>query len=341
MTLQELHSAVAKKKFEPMYFFHGAEDFLIDEGVRLIVDHALDPSMRSFNLDVLYGGKTDAREVVAHASAFPMMSDRRIVVVREFEKLVVSESSKEILSAYIQRPLESTVFVMVALQADLRRKPFTDLRKRAATIECKPLWDNQVHGWIADRIRQMGKTANPEACRLLQAYAGNSLRVLQSELEKLFTYVSDRKTITPEDIAAVVGASKGYTVFDLQNAIGAKDMRTATRILERMLQGGQSPQMIIVMLTRFFTQLWKLHELRRRKAPESEIAGQLGVNPYYVKEYLSFQQRFTESEVELAFRALLEADTVLKTTSRDAKIVLDLVLHSFIRGKRKEEPVEA
>ena len=281
---------------------------------------------------MLYGSKTDAKSALSIASSFPMMSQRRVVVVKEFEKLSAGETSKELLSAYIQRPLESTCLILISPGPDFRRKPFTDLKKHADVVECRPLYDNQISGWILERIRQKGKKTDLDACQLLQAYAGNSLRSILNEIEKLLIFVGDRDSITAEDVGQVVGATRGFTVFDLQNAIGKKDMREAVKILERMLELGENHQLIIVMLTRFFHQLWKISELSARHLSEREMAGELKVHPFYLKQYLSFGQNFSVGHIEASFKALLEADVELKSSSRDPRIVLDLLLYSLIRG---------
>jgi DNA polymerase-3 subunit delta len=231
--------------------------------------------------------------------------------------------------------------VLVSLEPDFRKKPFTDLKKRAELVECKPLYDNQVPVWIADRIRNQGREASAEACRLIQAYVGNSLRSLQNELDKLYVFMGERKKIALEDIAAVVGATKGFTVFELQNSIGRKDPKDAIKILERMLEVGQSPQMIISMLTRFFTQLWKLTDLRSRRLPESDIAREIGVSPYFVKQIIEFRSNFDIRQIEENFKLLLEADTVLKSTSRDPRLVLDLLVLSLISPNVESPSVSA
>jgi len=331
MTFLEFQQSAKSNRFAPISLFYGEEDFLIDEGVQLIIGKTLDDGNKGFNLDVVYGSKVEAKDVVAHASSFPMMSGKRVVVVKEFEKLATTDTAKEIIGAYINNPLESTVLVLVSLDPDFRRKPFTDLKKKAVLVECKPLYDNQVPGWIAERVRQQGREANAEACRLIQAYVGNSLRSLQNELDKLYVFLGDRKKISAEDVAAVVGATKGYTVFELQNAIGRRDAKDAIKILERMLESGQSPQMIIVMLTRFFTQLWKLTDVRARRVSEQEIAREIGVHLYFVKQYLEFRTNFDVSQIEQNFKSLLEADTTLKSTSRDPRLVLDLLIVSLLQ----------
>jgi DNA polymerase-3 subunit delta len=339
MTHHELQDAVARHRFSPVYLFHGAEDLLIDEGIQLIINAALDAGTKGFNLDIVYGSKAEAKDVVAHAASFPMMSERRVVVVKEFEKLVAAESEKEIFLAYLDRPLASTSLILVTTKPDFRKKPFTDLKKKAEVIECSPLFDNQIPSWIAGRVATLGKKISPEASRLLHGYVGNSLRALQNEIDKLFIYIGEQRQLEAEDVAAVVGASKGFTIFELQNAIGRKDLKEALKILERMLELGESPQLIIVMLTRFFTQLWKLSELRRRRASEQEMSAAVGIRPYFLKQYLEFSANYTVEHIEQNFRALLEADVTLKSTSRDSHLVLDLLLYSLARGTSIHEPV--
>ncbi|HTP79588.1 MAG TPA: DNA polymerase III subunit delta [Bacteroidota bacterium] len=318
--------------FAPVYLFYGEEDFLIQEAVETIVRTTLDDGTKGFNLDIVYGSQVDAQEVVAHANSFPMMSAKRVVVVREFEKLVTTDAAKECVTSYIQRPLESTLLILVADAPDFRRKPFNELRKKAEVVFCPSLYDNQVPGWISNRIQERGKTADLDACRLLHAYVGTSLRSLQNEIDKLFIFVGDRPQISPDDVTAVVGATKGFTIFDLQNAIGRKDSKEATVVLERMMELGESPQMMIVMLTRFFLHLYKLSELRQRGATENEMAGELRISPYFVKSYLDFSTRFTVGQIEHSLSALAATDANLKSSSVDPLLALEVLLHALVRG---------
>lgn len=341
MTYAEFHKTISSKKFAPIYLFYGEEDFLIDECVQAIIEKALDPDMKGFNLDVVYGSKVEAKDVIAHAASFPMTSERRVVVVKEFEKLVSSETAKEIVTDYINRPLESTCLALISLEPDFRKKPFTDLKKKAELIECKPLWDNEVPSWVANRVHKLGKEVNPEACRLLHAYVGNSLRSLQNEIDKLFIFVGEKKQIAPEDVTTVVGATKGYTIFELQNAIGRKDTKEAVKILEKMLEGGQSPQMIIVMLTRFFNQLWKMTDLKLKRRGDADVAKEIGVSPYFLKQYIEFSSHFTLDQIERNFKALLDADTILKTSSRDSHLVLDLLIITLVSASHETEQILA
>ena len=331
--------ATKGKKYEPMYLFIGTEDFLSEECVERIIKDLLTTETKAFNLDVVYGSKADASQVMAHAASFPMMSERRVVVIKEFDKLLTSDSVKELVSAYVARPLESTCLALLAEKPDFRTKPFTDLKKYGTVFSFTPLYDNQIPAWITARCKNMGKEVDIETCRLMQAYVGNSLRTIQNELEKLFTYIGERKRVTPEDIADVVGVSRGYTVFDLQNAIGKKNIGEALRIVKRMIETGEAPQLSIVMLTRYFNLVWKVQDMLKYGASDTEVIAATRISPFYFKDYAEAARRFSSSQIENAFSILLDADLQLKSTSPDPNHLMEMLVYSLITDIRSAEKV--
>ena len=332
---------VKGKKYAPVYLFIGEEDFLVEECVDRIIRELLTTDTKAFNLDIVYGSKADAREVIAHAASFPMMSDRRVVVVKEFDKLLLGDTAMEIISAYIAHPLDSTCFVLLAEKPDFRTKPFIDLKKSEIVFAFNPLYDNQVPTWISERCKKMGKDVDLEACRLLQAYIGNSLRTIQNELDKLFTYLGDRTRVTLEDVADVVGVSRGFTVFDLQNAIGKKNMSEAMRIVKRMIETGETPQLSIVMLTRYFNLIWKVHDMLKHNESETEIIAATKISPYYFKDYAEAARRFSSSHIENSFGVLLDADVQLKSTSPDPSHLMEMLVYTLIADRKSVETISS
>ncbi|MGD1045656.1 MAG: DNA polymerase III subunit delta [Bacteroidota bacterium] len=327
------------KKYAQVYLLIGEEDFFSEECVNRVIRDLLTADTKAFNLDVVYGSKADASQVMAHAASFPMMSDRRVVVIKEFDKLLSGDSVKELVSAYIARPLESTCLVLLAEKPDFRTKPFIDLKKSGAVFSFNPLYDNQIPAWIAARCKTMGKEADIEACRLMQAYIGNSLRAIQNELDKLFTYLGERMRVTPEDVADVVGVSRGFTVFDLQNAIGKKNIGEAMRIVKRMIETGEAPQLSIVMLTRYFHLVWKVQDMLRHNASEAEVLAATRISPYYFKDYAEAARRFSSSQIENSFGILLDADVQLKSTSPDPYHLMEMLVYSLIHDSKSAETV--
>ncbi len=323
-TYDDLQNLLASGKLSPVYLLHGEEDFLVEEATRSVVAAAVPRDAQEFNLDILRGEESDARDIVARASSFPMMAERRAVVVQSVEKL--SARDLEILGNYIEQPLKSTCLVLTGGKIDTRKRPFTIVKRTGVAVEFKPLYDDRVPAWITGRVKKQEHEITQDACRLLAAYVGTSLRELQNELDKIYIYLGSRTSITVDDITAVVGMSKELSIFELQKAIGARDLRRSCEIMERMLDTGANVPFIIIMLTGYFSTLYRLCDLRRRNVPQQEMAAEARVSPFFLREYLDALVRFPVHEIERAFELLVGADEESKTSSADPKQVMQLVL---------------
>jgi DNA polymerase-3 subunit delta len=338
LTYDALRESLASRRFATLYLFHGEEDFLLEKAVEAVLDASLAVAEREFNLDVLRAGDTDVRDIVARASAFPMMAERRVVLVREAEKITGKDA--DIFCAYAEHPSPTTVMVVVTAKADFRRKPFTVLKRTGVVLECKRLWENQMPGWIAGRARARGRELEPDAVKLLCAYVGASLRETENEIEKLVIYAGDRTTLSADDIAAVVGISKEFSVFELQRAVGARNLPRSAVIMQRMLEVGESVPFIVVMLTNYFVALWKLRELRRPGIVEADQAAGAKIPAFALREYAEALRRYSAAEVERAFILLASADEQIKTTSADHGRIMLTLLVQLMGGEHVTDTVE-
>lgn len=331
-TYTEYRDRIRTRSFAPVILLYGEEDLLLDECIEDLISNSLDEAARSFDLDVVDGSRAEIRDVLTLVASYPMMSERRVVIVRDAEKLLSEQPALERFLDYLRRPVDTTVFLLTVGKLDRRLKLFKALQETADVVAFPRLYDNQVPDWIASRFEKAGRHAEDEACRLLQAYAGNGLRTVDQEIQKLLLFVGDRKEITVEDVGAAVGASRGYTVFDLQNAIGRRDLAEATRILKRMLEMGEYPSLIVSLLSRYFMTLWKVAELKQKRASDSQIASELRMKPFQLRQMLQCAGRFTPEEIERAFDVLYSTDLQLKTSAIDPHVGLDVLVYSLIKS---------
>lgn len=320
---------IKKHKFAPLYFFYGEEDFLIEEVADALIAHAVDPTTRQFNLDIVYGSDVDGKDIVARASSFPMMGERRVVIVRDFERATELDP----LLPYIEHPSPSTSLFFSAAKVDLRKKVFAHLKKYAVGGEAAPLREYEIPSWIQRRAVTMGKKIAPEAAEILHGYVGTSLRELNNELEKLLIAIGTKTVIETSDVQSVVGMSREFSVFELTHAVGEKNLSKALSICARMLQVGEAPVGIVAMLTRHFGILWRVHQLNAERKTPAEMAKAVGVHPYFFKEYLEDVKRYSRTAVEDALLALTRADERLKTSSGDSHVIMDVLLYE-ITGSR-------
>ncbi|MGA9119525.1 MAG: DNA polymerase III subunit delta [Bacteroidota bacterium] len=308
----------------PVYLLHGEEDLLREEALKAIVDVAVPAEHRSFNLDVVQASDTDIRDILGKASAFPLMADRRAVVIRDVEKF--GKDDLELLTSYVENPLESSVLILTSPKVDLRKKPFAGIHGAGHAFEFTAPKESELPRWIAKRVSSKGCGIDDEAARLLASFAGKSLRDLDQELEKIILYCGDRKVITPDDVSAVAGVSKEYNIWELQHAIAVGDRPRALTILTRMVEDGNGAPYFVVMLTSFFTMMRRLHDMRRRGLTNQDIAAELQRNPWTLRDQFEALGRYSAFDTERALGLLLAVDDQTKSGGDDLTLLQTLIV---------------
>jgi DNA polymerase-3 subunit delta len=330
-----LHAALKQRVFDPVYFFFGEDDFLKDARLRELVEAAVDPATRDFNLELRRGPELDAEAMDSLLSTPPMLAERRVVVVRDVDKL--KKDARKMLDRYLERPAADTVLVLVAPAGAKADKPLAD---RSTPVEFAPLTADRVIKWISHQATTvLGRAITPDAVTLLVEAVGTDLAQLAVELEKLASYASER--IDESAVAAVVGVRRGESVGSLLDAIAAKDAAAALALVPGVLQQPKTTAVSIVMgLT---TQTLAL--AYGAAARDSGVAPRTLFNEYMslLKETGAFPgrpwaeavtawtrntDRWTSAELDRALAALLAADAALKETriSSDEQLLTSLVL---------------
>ncbi len=326
----------------PVYFLFGEEEFLIEEALHSLLSVAVDKSTSSFNYDQFHGTEIQLRDVVERATAYPMMAERRVVVLRDVDRAIGSRKGDDGSGFldYLASPSETTTLILTATTDAFLGKgkakpkaPYDRIVDGSMAVRFKKLYDRELPSWVTGRIAGRGKKISPEAVEMFVGYVGASLRTLNNEIEKLFTFVEDRPQITLEDVQAVVGASRTWNIFELQKALGEKKLELSVEIAERMLIAGEAPQLILTMLTRYFTILWRLLEIRTRHRDQKEMAREVGISSFFINEYLSALSRYGLPGIRVAFEALLGADLALKTSRISHSILMQMLLVSIVQGE--------
>ncbi|MEZ4702313.1 MAG: DNA polymerase III subunit delta [Rhodothermales bacterium] len=337
-TYEQLDTAFRHRNFKPLYFIYGDERFLMDELQRQLIANSLEEHERAFNLDIVYGNDTDAPSVLALCASYPVMAERRVVIVREFDQLKESQR----FAAYAEHPNPTAIVLLLCgKKPNLSAHPYRGLKAHAEWAEIKPLYDNQMPGWLQKQVQARGYTITPEAVHMLADYIGVNLQAAVVEIDKLITYAGDRKAITGDDVVRASGQTREFNVFELQRAIGEYRYSDALRTAERLLRQASNQRgealMIVSVLTSYFTKLWKLHGIQGRGITDKEIAARVGISPYFIKEYQQVIRHFNRYAVERAFASLLAADYELKGGSgRDERLVLALLMRRLA-----QRPAEA
>ncbi len=284
VTYEEIISDLNKRIFKPVYFLAGEEPYYIDLITDYIEEHVLEEAEKSFNQAVYYGEDTSVTSIIETARRFPMMSTHQVIIVKEAQSLKKIED----LIIYVDKPLLSTILVINYKYKilDKRTKLFKALDSQGLYFESSRLRDYQVPAWIEKYLMTKGIKADPSASAMLTEFLGTDLHKIVNELEKLIITLPEGKpVITAPLIEKNIGISKDYNNFELQKAVGEKNILKAGMIVNHFANNPRDNPITlsIASLFSYFTKLLTYHYLTDKS--KNNVAAVLKVNPYFVKDY--------------------------------------------------------
>jgi DNA polymerase-3 subunit delta len=232
--------SAAFKRGEPhaAYYIYGSEDVLKDDAIRYILELALDPSMRDFNLDKVSAGTLDPEAVEALCTTLPMMAARRVVIIRDVEQWKRRTRGRSAVLRYLEHPSPETVLILV--QGAGEEKPDKDLLKRAEPIACAMENGADARRWLDRKAAERGLAFEDGAVDHLMTVTGTSLSAMNIELEKLASLPAGT-AITVKQVEDLVGVRHGETPLDWRAAVLEDDPARALQLLPNVLsQSGVS-----------------------------------------------------------------------------------------------------
>ena len=337
-SLDALFRALAKGDLAPVYYLHGPEEILKDEAVRAILDRALDPSVRDFNLDQRSVTQLDPDDVFALCTTLPMMADRRAVVLRDVEAIRRKPRLRTALLRYLERPAPETVLVLV--QGSGEDGEDRDVTRAAVTVSADPLPADRVRKWLERRAGALGVALEEPAAKHLLEAVGGELAPLAAELEKLAA-LGGGAPLTAGQVGDVVGVRHGQTVFDWRDAVMEDRTGPAVALLGPLLdQPGASGVKLVTLLgtTLLGVGIARSHYDRKLRGRALEDAVFEAIRRNRVFGLLSWGEEKTRwvrwapnwpaPRLRDAVRSALAADRALKgtTISDERAILTELVL---------------
>lgn len=336
MTFTQIIADLKAGKYAPVYFLHGDESYYIDKISAYIQEHVLDESEKAFNQHVVYGKDVDKPALIALARRYPMMAERQVVIVREAQDIKnlvpksEGEKDKDVLLEYITNPVPSTVLVFAHKYKtlDKRTKLAKAIEKNAILFESKKLYDNKIPDWITDYVHSRKYKINPRNSVMLSEFLGNDLTLVSNELEKIMLNINPGSEITDSQIEMYIGVSKEYNNFELQNALGNKDVLKANRIINYFADNPKNNPLIVTLGTLFsyFTKILVYHTLKEKT--RVSVASSLGINPYFADEYINAAKRYPREKVHFIISELHQYDLKSKgvdSNTEDGELLKELV----------------
>lgn len=308
----------------------GEEPYYIDQLSTYIEKNVLTEEEKGFNQMVLYGRDISVEDIVANAKRYPMMADHQVVIVKEAQDL---SRSIENLADYAKQPQPSTILVInyKYKTIDKRKTLYKTLQKTGVVFESKKLYENKVADWIRRVLAGQNYTIVPKAAQMLVEFLGNDLSKINNELDKLKIILPEGTQITPQHIEENIGISKDFNNFELRRAIGERDEVKVQRIIKYFADNPKDNPMVVTvsLLFGFFSQLLHFHGLHDR-SPRN-VASALGVNPFFVNEYITAAHNYPMKKVSAVIATLREFDVKSKGVGANSVAQGDLLKEMMVK----------
>jgi len=292
MDYPQIIKELKDKKYAPVYFLEGEEPYFMDQISHFILEHVLSEEEKGFNQSILYGKDLSIDAIMTAAKRFPMMAERQVVVIREAQNI----RNIEDLAIYVENPMRSTILVVnyKYKTIDKRKKLYKAVQKNGIYLESKSLYESNIPNWITNYLKEKNLGIDPRAAQMITDFVGSDLQRIVNELEKVTISMVPGTSILPEDVEKNIGISKDFNMFELQKALGNKDILKSNLIVNYFIDNEKQNPLpaILGMLVGFFRKILVYHSVEN-KSDRNHMAQKLGVNPYFINDYINAGRNYT------------------------------------------------
>ncbi len=322
LTLKQLDQQLSSGKVDSLYFIMGPELFLVKEALRLLRSCVFtEVEDREFNDETLTGGITSASKLRVAVETAPVFCNKRLVV---YEKAhLLTESDGKIIEPIITKPVTTCVLVFVCSEGDKRKKMIKRLMSACTVISAQTPKESQWRTWIEWMGKKNNLALSPLVVDLLQQQVACNLMSLQSEIQKIKSFVGDKKQVSVEDVLNVISRVRPENIFALSRAIGKRKVHSALLCWSKLLEDNQNEIGALALIVRHIRILARIKAGQKKACSRQELCGLAGVPSFTIQDYMKEADLWTEQSIMSTLQVLSDTDRALKSFSIPPAILLE------------------
>ncbi len=323
LTRTELERSL-REPLRPLYLLLGPEIYLRRVAAQAITEAALSRTLlREFNECSFSLLSDPVQSAIAAAEQLPMMSDMRVVRIRDFAKL--RETDEDVLIHYLTNPSPSTVMIFTADELDKRKKSSKVLLDVCTVVEFSPLKDAEAKAWAKTRLKELKITADDQVLSEIIRLVGTDVQTLFNELDKLASAAAATGRITPDLVDQLIGRTRELSNFELGDHLLAGNRKRALETLHRLLEDGAEPVMLVGLIAGNYHRLALGKSLLARGGRE-EVFRNISLPPFKRDSYISTLQRSTAAKIARGIQLTAATDLAIKTSQATPRLQLELLV---------------
>ena len=329
--MRNLIEDIKKKEFQNVYLLYGEETYLKRQYKKKLQEAILGPD-DTMNLNIFIGKGIDTKAVIDQAETMPFFADHRVILI---EDSGFFKASNEELVKYLKEVPKETVFVFVEDEVDKRGKMYKAVKNTGSVVEFARQDEKTLMKWILGILNKDEKKITQPTMELFLEKTGTDMENIVQELEKLLCYTMGRNVIEQEDILEITAERTVNKIFDMIRAIAEKRQKEALDFYYDLLALKEPPMRILFLLARQFHLLMQIGELYRQGYDQKQIAEQVGLQSFVVRNYIRQLSFFSKEELENAVKDCVQTEEAVKTGKIQDVLSVELLIMKYSGKKEK------
>ena len=325
------HSILSFKKYlerplrDNLFVIHGEERFFHDQLLQNIENAVFtNKADKDLNYHLYYGTEISLSDLLSTCLSYPMLSDRKLVVVKEFDKLQITD--QESFQKYLDNPQSTTILVLLAERFN-RTKLYLNILQKSVVIKCKKMSETEIFQWTTAKLNETNIKADKETISFLVENTGTNLLRLSLEIEKIISFLEHGQSLTLDLISQITGFAREVNIFNFQKVLATKNLKSSLKIGSHLLEQGEFLAGILPAIFTFFRRMWVVKELIQKNYTQNQILDLLQGHPYAYRDIFANLNKFEIQHIELIFCKLLEAEVQLKTSQKSQESILTILCY--------------
>ena len=320
--MEKLAAELKNRTFRRVYLFYGEEKYLIRQYQSRLIETVLGDNA-GMNLSVFEGKNADPKEIMSQAQTMPFFAEYRVILVQEsgFYK-----KTPEGMAEYLAEIPDTAILLFVESDVDKRSRMFKQTEKNGRAVQFPRQRDVVLKKWVLSQLKREGKKITEPVLNTFLESTGDDMELISQELEKLLCYTMEKDVITAEDVKAVGVPAVGNHIFDMIDALAAKNRQRAMDLYLDLVRLREPPMRILFLIGRQFYILNRLKSMRKNGMGDKEMAAAAKIPPFAVKKNLAQAAKFTDEQIQNAIETCVQADADVKSGRLTDRMAVELVM---------------
>ena len=340
-TYNQIIKNLSEDKFSKIYLLMGEETFFIKKICQFFENNFIEDQNKSFNQEIFYGRDISIENIISSCKSFPMMSDKKLVIIKEAQELDIfkrnNDKKNELLINYLSNVNSSStlIFCLNNKTLDKRGKLFKSFNESSCILDSSSkenkIYDNQLPKWIESEVNKKKYSISNDALLILTENIGNDLEKIDNALNKIYSNI-ESKNISKDDILNLVGINREYNLFEFQDSLIDRNSLKCGKIMNYFTSNEKKfpIQQLIIYMYGFYSKLLVVKS-KNLSNPDT-ISSEISVHPYVARSYARAMQNYTLNELFMIISFIKELDLVskgLKQLKADNKALMGQIIYKL------------